>query len=886
VNGWSKIGLGLVAIIYLGLTLMVSQTLHFSRAFDEGYHLEYITFIKQQGRLPVSYEERSQISRADFPPLYQLLVATIAGPVTVEDKPDFKFYWDSFRYQAIDHYSSDVWSLETEDFQWPYQGRFLLWQIGRWLSIGLSLATVFVVFLTLRELPFISQPGLALAGAASLAFIPRYLILGATLNDDNLLALLAALYFLALVKIIKRPQGWGAVVGLALCLGLSLTVKYTLIILPLEIAGLFLFLARRHGFGPAWAWRRIGLVAALTAVAASWWFGWNLWFLQTVASDGWLVGLLRPLMAGGSDQTLNRITNIFSGGQAGLAAMPDNVIAGTFAEWAWRTFISFWAVEAPAAFFGSAFFFAAVGLLLAVVAVGLWRVGRGSARAGSPAQSAPFPLQAWLWLLLLHTGLFFILPLLRFGLTRRLSLAAQGRHILIPAATAIIALLLWGLLAATPARWQRPALAGLVAFFLAWSGLHLWHMQVTAIPPLPLRTSPQAATWLARPGQATFAGLAELASYQVTPQPEQGTLQVELAWRPLRTTSENYLLKLLVVDAAGRVVSHWLGYNGQGRLPTLAWEPGEAIFDRLTLPLPNLPAGAYQVQLQWLGPAGPLEVQAEAATDGHWLSLASINLERPARLALPGQLAGPVAYALWRADGPVEAGRLPAYRYPATIALVTDPAGPPVSLIDPAGHSWLPTASQAGVHTFVIGPRWPSGPYRLALTSSQPEAVSAGPVLTVENWWPREFAPPQISSPLTANFADQIHLLGYKLEQTQVQAGAALPLTLYWQAPPDKAPQADFTQFNHLLDSQGTLRGGYDRYPLEYYRTLLWAPGEVVVDGYAIPVDADAPPGYYYLNVGYYFLAGESLLYLPLVEAGQPSAVNAVSIGPIEVVAP
>ena len=73
---------------------------------------------------------------------------------------------------------------------------------------------------------------------------------------------------------------------------------------------------------------------------------------------------------------------------------------------------------------------------------------------------------------------------------------------------------------------------------------------------------------------------------------------------------------------------------------------------------------------------------------------------------------------------------------------------------------------------------------------------------------------------------------------------------------------------------------------MEYYSTLLWAPGEVVGDGYAVPVDADAPPGEYYLNVGYYLTVGESAVNLPLVVDGEMTDVSSVTIGPVDVVAP
>jgi hypothetical protein len=130
-----------------------------------------------------------------------------------------------------------------------------------------------------------------------------------------------------------------------------------------------------------------------------------------------------------------------------------------------------------------------------------------------------------------------------------------------------------------------------------------------------------------------------------------------------------------------------------------------------------------------------------------------------------------------------------------------------------------------------------------------------------------------------------VYLLGYSLPQKQVRAGEAFPVTLVWQAPADRSPQANFIQFNNLLDSGGQLRGGYDRLPLENYSTLLWAPGEVVIDGYAVPVDADAPPGEYWLDVGLYLTVGEAAVNLPLVENGAPTDVTSVTIGPIEVVA-
>jgi hypothetical protein len=263
-----------------------------------------------------------------------------------------------------------------------------------------------------------------------------------------------------------------------------------------------------------------------------------------------------------------------------------------------------------------------------------------------------------------------------------------------------------------------------------------------------------------------------------------------------------------------------------------------------------------------------------------------------------------VAFDLWQADkyaitmpniadpglGAKSEVRNPIYRYPATISFITSLDRLNLELVDHTGRLWPATNSGANIHTFVIGPRWPSGEYRLQITLQEGGEVigqaDGGPLLMVENWWKRQFDLPQIDRPMEANFANQLKFLGYELPQSQVKAGEAFPLTLYWQALPHKSPQANFIQFNHLLDSSGTLRGGYDRRPLEYYSTLLWAPGEVVVDGYAVPVDANAPPGEYYLSVGYYITVGESAVDLPLVIDGERTDVSSVTLGPIEVLAP
>jgi hypothetical protein len=890
------VGLIILIIIYLALAISFSQVIPFDKGPDEGINLDYIEFIAVKGRLPVTYDERDQVgSKANWPALYHLIVAWISNvfDIDLESPPHIKIFWDTFRYRAMDFEADGVWFIPTEDQEWPFYGRILVLHIGRWFSILFSVITLLLVYLVILEI-LSHRLWFALAGTALLAFTPTFIFVGSVMNEDALIAALATLYFWILIRVVKQPEKLWPYWVMGLVIGLSITVKYTTVVLPFEVVAVLAVITWQRGYSWPWWLKRVAIFSGSLILASSWWFGWNFWFLNEVEELGLIPGLLRPLFTGGYDVTLARLGNFFSGGTIGLSDIPADTQIGTFSGWVKYTFLSFWGVSIGNVIPLSPYAYIVVGLIGVVAVFGLWRLWRTDTSS-----------HCWLVLLMLHVGIFIIAPLVRFGLSRRIGQTAQGRHILVPAAAAIMVLLVWGLATVIPRRWHHLVFTTIVMIFIGWTGVHLYRLSAFAVPPLPLRTLPQAAEWLPHPINATFGDSVELVSYELDPQPARGLLGVNLAWRSLAHTNESYLLKVTLIDRAGKVVSHWLGYNGQGRLPTLSWDPGDSIFDRLALPLPDLPAGEYQVQLQLLSNAGPLaiggtkEQESSSESQETILSLSEVSLSEPSALSLgqrinvvnPKGSSEEVAFDLWQANGPVALTQFPIYRYPATISVITSRHDLTLALLDPTDQVRPATHSEANIHTFVIGPRWPSGRYRLRMTLEQGGEVigqaTTGPLLTVENWWERHFEPPEnIDVPMEANLANQLKFLGYTLPQNQVKAGEAFPITLYWQALLDKSPQADFIQFNHLLDSSGTLRGGYDRRPLEYYSTLLWAPGEVVIDGYAVPVDAGAPPGEYYLDVGYYLTVGESAVNLPLVVDGQRTQQTGVTIGPIEVISP
>ncbi len=113
--------------------------------------------------------------------------------------------------------------------------------------------------------------------------------------------------------------------------------------------------------------------------------------------------------------------------------------------------------------------------------------------------------------------------------------------------------------------------------------------------------------------------------------------------------------------------------------------------------------------------------------------------------------------------------------------------------------------------------------------------------------------------PVDFRFGDAIHLRGYTLSASSLRAGDALGITLFWEA--ERVPEERYTVYTHLLAEDGHLVAQMDGQPQGGARpTDGWRPGELIRDGYAIPVPEGTPPGRYTVRVGLYQLErGERL---------------------------
>jgi hypothetical protein len=915
--------LQLILVLYLILAVTYSIVTPIGRGADEWAHYWYSQFIAQHGRLPANPAEREIAGyKSDWPPLYHLLAAGATAWIETDGPPTFKYREENIRRQLVLAQGPEA-ILHTEDELFPWQQEILVWHLGRFLSIAFSLGTLLVsygvaleVFSRLQEPLSALRSTLALAAVAALAFNPRFLFTGMLFNYDGLTLFLASLFLWLSIRIVNGYRPWWAFWGLGGLAGLALITKYLAALLPVMIIVVALIGDKSAKieqnvtpyvlrFTPFPVFRpsliqHLSQAAFIFLLVISWWFSYLIVNFNEIDRYGPILGVLAPLLRGdGSDRTVEELFAFLSGGQA---APPAHIEKQSYPAWQILA-------ELPTTFWGnpvtrpySLNWFVVIMTVVAVLAAaGLIIAWRGS----SPGPTARTQRRLLGFLLL-----FCLLPLpfmlVRLFGARDALEAVQGRHILFLAGPAVAILLVWGLVElvikvlsfqtlqksaglSLPAAYQvrhpiRLACCGLMALLLIGAMGQLLLLGQAYPPPLPVRTQPYPlAEAKSLPEPLVLENGATMVAYQIASgdleNKAEPALQVSLFWQAGSSPAvEDYQMELALVDAAGGIKAGWQAYQTQARYPGRAWEAGDMVRDDGWLPLVNLPAGDYQVRMRLLAEAGPI-------TD--WQTLATYTLGE-------AQLATNAGWVLWRQGRMMDWPPLLRERETAQFSFAgqtgqqgsgwTDEAvaaeltALSLQLRGPNGVIYAPVSAGGGWANFIIGPDWPAGDY-YAL------AHQDAPLFRVAESR-RNFETPAIGYPLEVNFEGKIKLLGYDLPSRRARAGDGLPITLYWQGL--EWLGEEFVIFNRLLDNQQAVRGGYDRLARENYSTLLWAPGEIIVDGFAVPIAADAPDGVYTLSLGWYRKVDGEAKSLAILhpETGEATETTAITIGPVKVGGP
>jgi hypothetical protein len=577
--------LALLLTAHIGLGLVYGWATPIFEAPDEGYHFAVVRWLALGNGLPVQEVD----SPADWaqegsqPPLYHWMAAGLAS------RFDLSGWNDAFVANPfLKHVPGTTHNVNQ--YRHPlepspaYREVSLAVYAVRWLSLGLSIATIALAYvLSLAVYP--ARQWQALLAAGIVAFTPQVLFINAAVNNDNLLMLLSTAALVLTLSVMRRAParpGWRSV-ALGLALGLAALTKLSgLVLWPVVALALVFACLRRttagehrradrqpgavlqaHGIVPRLPTFAIDvgslalhLVATFSTSAAV--VGW--WFWRNYQLYGEWLGLNTMVAIAGPRQ-------------------PEIGVLDLLREEAVGFFLSFWGVFGvftirPAGWVY--WFFGAVTIL--ALAGGAWLLVRRALR-GSPET----------FLLATFCALTLV-GVIRWTLQTP---ASQGRlmfgaiaPLAIFMAAGIFALARPMLAPRLGPAWARTTALVLSGLLAAVAGV----IPVAYIAPRyapPARMAESDLPTDLRPVRIAFGEGIELIGYTVGDEaigPAE-TLPVTLYWRRLAPMSADFAMALVLFGRGAETVGQLDTWPGGGLLPTSSWAHGAIYADSYQLPV-------------------------------------------------------------------------------------------------------------------------------------------------------------------------------------------------------------------------------------------------------------------------------------------------------------
>ncbi len=245
-------------------------------ASDTVQHIGMIKFIAETGTLPVQAGDHDELygQEASQPPLYYLIMAAV---------------WNAFDTSGFDErYLPSPFTVIGDPsgrgnrnlviYKQPYppdlNGASLALYAIRLLSLGLGAATVWAVIQSARVV-MPGEAGIALLAGALTAFNPQFLFISASVSNDTLVNMLAALICWRLLLMLRDGFDTRASLIMALLIALASLTKLSGLVLGavVALAALWLLLQRRDRRGFA---QFAGMALIAWLLIALWWYARNL----------------------------------------------------------------------------------------------------------------------------------------------------------------------------------------------------------------------------------------------------------------------------------------------------------------------------------------------------------------------------------------------------------------------------------------------------------------------------------------------------------------------------------------------------------------------------------------------------------------------------------
>ncbi|MCD6519653.1 MAG: hypothetical protein J7M05_06995 [Anaerolineae bacterium] len=524
---------------------------------DEVYHYPYIKHLADGRGLPVQRPDHKELweQEGSQPPLYYALAAALTWWIDTDDLPQVRRLNPHARIGIPLARDNKNMTIHTARESFPWRGTTLAVHLIRFFSILLGAGTLWCTY-RLGLLLFPGQPLIALGAMALNALIPMFAFISGSVNNDNLVNLLASLVLFLLVQVVQGRESGRLLLGLGVLIGLACLAKLSALgLFPLSALAFFLagLSSKERSFGERlWqCMKRCLLVWGIAVLISGWWY-WRNWCLYRDPTG--ISAMLDIFGRRSRVPSFPEILGEFEGFRISFWGLFGVVNVLLKPHWLYRVLDAFTLL-------------AVLGLLRQA-----WRVYR----------ERRLPCQ-WRELLLLAVWIVTVcVSLLRWT---SMTKASQGR-LIYPAISAISLYLILGLYAwFAERRW--PVVLGTMAVSL---GLLSLTAPFTAIRPSYLRPpiiSADDVPSTARPFLATYGGVMRLLAYELAPsrvRPGE-EVAVTLYWQALAPMQEDLSLYIHIFGRKGERLGQRDSYPGRGTFPTSLWSPGQVIEDVYYVPI-------------------------------------------------------------------------------------------------------------------------------------------------------------------------------------------------------------------------------------------------------------------------------------------------------------
>ena len=274
---------------YVVLASVYSIVTPIFEASDELWHYPMVKHLADNGlQLPIQDPTIPTLWRQEGgqPPLYYMLAALLTGGIETSDMEVVRRQNPHADIGVVHPDGNVNMIVHRSDMEaFPWHGTVLAVHLIRFFSVALGLGTVIVTYALARTI-FPERLEVALGAAALNAFLPMFLFISGSVNNDNLSNLLGNLLTLLIVLLLKAQSlpSIRTYIFIGVVAGAGLLSKFNIgFLLPLVALALIVVSLRLR------SWRPIilgGLISGGLSIAIA---GW--WYLRNIQLYGDPTGL-------------------------------------------------------------------------------------------------------------------------------------------------------------------------------------------------------------------------------------------------------------------------------------------------------------------------------------------------------------------------------------------------------------------------------------------------------------------------------------------------------------------------------------------------------------------------------------------------------------------